>query len=171
MDHLLDFVKRCSSMKRAPKTRRGQYPAPSSPYKPLLLLVVLKRIQQRRGSYASNRILYQDCVRDFSILYVRHYGASEQLDSKVAQPFWYLGVGSPQIWELIPRPGQETEFDQLRASRTQIKSGVRLDRLVQYARFRDCDWNLLVDPDASKAIIGYLMKEHFSSLDRELDQF
>lgn len=169
MDHLLDLLKRVASLKRAPRTSRGQYPASQSPYKPLLLLTVLRRIQQNREPYVSNTITYAACSQDFSTLYSRLYGDSSELESKVTQPFWYLGTGKPKMWELVAKPGMEEELRQLATSRAQIKTAPKLTGLVDSARFADDDWHLLCDADVQKALISFLISEHFADIRHEID--
>lgn len=83
MDGLLDLLKRIAALQRAPKTRKGKYPASKSPYKPLLLLAVLRRVQQDKAPYCQNKILYSDCLRDFTALYSRLYGNGAKTDVMV----------------------------------------------------------------------------------------
>jgi predicted restriction endonuclease len=161
MDSLLSLLKRVAALKRAPKSSRGKYPASSSPYKPILLLAVLRRIQQGETHYSKNEILYIDCKRDFQSLYATLYGTTSDIDSKVVQAFWYLGTGKPRIWDLSPKAGMETDLAILTASRAQIKTAPKLNRLVSSARFTAADWFLLQDVDVQQALISFLIFEHF----------
>ena len=84
MDGLFELLKRVADLERAPRIGRGRYPAPRSPYKPILLLTVLKQIQRGRVPYSENRIRFEDCLQDFSKLYPRLYGESSGMESKVS---------------------------------------------------------------------------------------
>src|ERR1700733_2509187 len=98
MDALLDLLKRLGSLERAPRTSKGNYPAPTSPYKPLLLLTVLWRIQQGSLPHSGNTIPFDLCLEDFSELYQSLFGDTSDLATKATQAFWYLGTGKPKMW-------------------------------------------------------------------------
>jgi hypothetical protein len=48
------------------------------------------------------------------------------------------------------------------ASRKQIKTEAQLNRLVECAEFDAGDFDLLQDPAAAKALIGFLAVEYFN---------
>ncbi len=168
MDDLYDLLKRISSLERAPQTSVGKYPAPRSPYKPVLLLTVLRRIEQPLAAAAENRILYADCEQDFQQLYCGLFGGSDDVSTKVTQAFWYLGSGSPKIWEFVSQPGKEEELGSLMATKTQIKSAPKLQGLIASAQFAAADWKLLQDRDVRKALTAFLMSEHFTDVREQL---
>lgn len=168
-DTLFAILKRFAALRRAPKTSKGKYHAPTSPYKPILLLTVLRRIQQGRNPYAQNRIDYDTCEQDFRILYSRLYGETEDVGPKVAQAYWYLGSGSPRIWTLQPKAGKEAELSKLVAEHAQIKTPTKLKTFVSMASFTENDWNVLVDEDVQRALIYFLLSEHFADIRREIE--
>jgi predicted restriction endonuclease len=168
LDHLYDLLKRISALERAPQTSIGKYPAPRSPYKPVLLLTVLRRIDQPTTPASSNRILFDDCERDFKQLYCGLFGGSDDVATKVTQAFWYLGSGSPRIWTFVPQPGKSEELDSLVTSKAQIKSAPKLRGLIAEAQFLEEDWALLRDSDVRKALKAFLMSEHFTDVREQL---
>jgi predicted restriction endonuclease len=168
-DTLFGLLKRFAALRRAPKTSKGKYHAPTSPYKPILLLTVLRRIQQGRHSYAQNRIDYDACEQDFRTLYSRLYGETDNIGSKVAQAYWYLGAGSPQVWTLVPKAGKEAELSKLIAEHAQIKTPTKLKTFVSMASFGENDWNVLTDQDVQRALIYFLISEHFADIRREIE--
>lgn len=170
MDNLLDLLKRIGSLQRAPRTIKGDYPAPTSPYKPILLLATLRRIQQGTQPYASNRIEFRQCLSDFTILYSRVFGGSNEMGTRAAQAFWYLGAGKPRLWEHVPRPGSEDELRAHMDQKVQIKSVRKLDNLVAFARFTPEHWSLLTDADVQQALISFLIAEQFTDVRRELER-
>lgn len=167
-DLLYGLLKRIAALRKAPITSRASFPARESPYKPVLLLSVIKRIQQGKTSYIQNEILFKQCVEDFSTLYTALFGNNYQLETKVTQAFWYWGAGTPRIWQLIPRTGTEEALNDAILSKVQIKTPRKLQSLVLRAEFRDSDWKLLVDPDVQKALISFIMNEHFADIGRAL---
>ena len=169
MDGLLDLLKRVGALRRAPRTRKGKYPALESPYKPILLLVVLKRIQQGAAPYAENRITYDVCLQDFSKLYSRLYGDTAEMEPKVVQAFWYLATGQPTIWSLTPHRGMEAALRADVDLRTQIKSAGKLNRLVECAQFTNGDWDLVSDSDVQQALTSFLISEHFPDVRHEVE--
>jgi predicted restriction endonuclease len=169
LDTFFQLLKRFAALRRAPKTSKGRYHASTSPYKPILLLTVLRRIQQGRQPYAQNKIDYDTCEQDFQILYSRLYGETENMGPKVAQAYWYLGSGSPQIWTLMPKIGRETELSNLIAEHAQIKTPTKLKKFVAIATFTQCDWILLNDQDVQRALIHFLISEHFADVRREIE--
>jgi predicted restriction endonuclease len=168
LDYLYALLKRIGSLERAPQTSIGKYPAPRSPYKPVLLLTVLRRIEQPLASAGENRVLYADCERDFKQLYCGLFGGSEDVASKVTQAFWYLGSGSPKIWDFTPQPGKAEELRTLIETKAQIKSAPKLQSIVAAAHFKDEDWKLLQDRDVRKALTAFLMSEHFTDVREQL---
>jgi hypothetical protein len=96
MDNLFQLLKKLSSLEPAPRTVKGDYPAPKSPYKPILLLTVLWRIHRGVEPYARNEFRFDLCLKDFSHLYSRVYGNSSEMKIKATQAFWYLGTGKPK---------------------------------------------------------------------------
>jgi|SRR6185437_10928094 len=167
---LYDLLKRIAALKRAPKTRKGRYHAARSPYKPVLLLTVLRRMQQGKAPYASNRINFEVCIQDFHLLYSRLFGEPEEIESKVTQAFWYLGSGSPKLWALSSKSGQERQLQALIAQHAQIKSAGKLKKLVEFASFSEVDWALLADSDVQQALIAFLISEHFADVRHEIDR-
>jgi len=168
MDGLLDLLKRVAELKRAPKTSKGKYPALKSPYKPILLLTVLRRIQQGRQPYVTNTIEFDACFQDFAALYARLYGESSNIESKVTQAFWYLGSGKPKMWQLCAKPGMQETLDTLVSSHAQVKTAGKLTKLIEVAKFADSDWALLSDTDVQQALISFLISEHFPDVRREV---
>jgi predicted restriction endonuclease len=169
MDALYKLLKDISALERAPRTVKGDYPAPRSPYKPILLLIALSRIHKGIESYASNRIEFEHCLKDFGNLYSRLFGSSSEMAARASQAFWYLGAGKPKVWELVPKPGMEEELKALIEARVQIKTAVKLNKLVAFARFPLGYWNLLTDSDVQRALISFLIAEHFADVRRELE--
>jgi hypothetical protein len=167
-DGFLNLLKRVASLRRAPRTRKGKYPAARSPYKPLLLLSVLRRPQQQTVPFSSNRIEYDCCLRDFEILYAALYGDGEGIASKATQAFWYLGAGTPVIWNLTANAGQEKELPTLISKGFQVKTPGRLRMLVHSASFSPADWQLVSDQDVQKALIAFLISEHFTDIRTEI---
>jgi predicted restriction endonuclease len=168
-DSCLSFLKRVAQLQRAPNTKRATYVGPGSPYKPLLLLVVIRRIQQGHAPYINNRITYPVCLRDFSALYSKVYGDSSNMEAKVAQPFWNFAGGKPKLWELVAKPGMEGELSKLLSSRVQIKTGARVKSVVEAARFTEEDWRLLCDADVQQALISFILAAYFTDVKRELE--
>ncbi len=160
-DGLLNLLHRIADLARAPKTKRGQYPAERSPYKPILLLTVMRRLQLGAAPYSLNRIEFESCERDFARLYEMAYGQSTDLSTKVSQAFWYLGAGTPQIWHFESPRGSETELDRFKAERKQVKSASSLARVVDHAYFGESDWRLLCDPYALQSLIAFTIECHF----------
>ncbi len=167
---LYDLLKRIAALKRAPKTKRGRYHADRSPYKPVLLLTVLRRIQQGREPYASNRISFEACTNDFRILYSRLFGEPEEIETKVTQAFWYLSSGSPKLWEFSSKPGRDDELHVLIDEHAQIKTSGKLNKLVEFASFSETDWPLLADEDVQQALISFLISQHFPDVRQEIDR-
>jgi hypothetical protein len=170
MDHLFQLLKHLASLERAPRTIKGDYPAPRSPYKPLLLLGVLWRIQHGYEPYSQNQISFELCMRDFSTLYARIYGDSTSMSTKATQAFWYLGTGKPRVWNLIPQPGKETEYNELSTKKVQIKTAPKLNHLIAFAQFAPQDWALLQDCDVQSALISFLIADQFTDVHRELER-
>ena len=169
MDGLLDLLKRVAALKRAPRTSKGKYPAPESPYKPILLLAVLKRIQQGTPPYSENRITYDACLRDFTKLYSRLYGDTNEMDPKVVQAFWYLATGKPKIWSLIPQQGMAAALRTSADTHEQIKTSGKLNSLVASGAFDPGDWSLVNDPDVQQALISFLISGHFPDVRHEVE--
>jgi predicted restriction endonuclease len=171
MDGLLDLLHRVAALVRAPTTVKGQYTAPQAPYKPLLLLVVLRRIEQHQAPYARNHITFAACLRDFEKLYTRLYGRRDDLESQVVQPFWRLGVGRPVLWHFIPQPGKAAELEDLVSApkKKEIKTRGVLEDVVKAAQFSERDWALLSDRDVQHALIAFLISRHFPDVRRESD--
>jgi hypothetical protein len=167
-DSLFDLLKRVAALRRAPNTSRAIFPARESPYKPVLLLAVLRRIQQGKPPYIRNEILFENCFGDFSFLYADLFGNTHQIETKVTQPFWYLGAGTPRIWELVPQYGNEDDLKNAISSKAQIKTAKRLQNLVSHAKFRAPDWKLIQDPDVQSALISFLTNEHFANIGQSL---
>jgi predicted restriction endonuclease len=167
---LYDLLKRIAALRRAPKTSKGRYHAARSPYKPVLLLTVLRRIQQGKAPYASNRMEFDVCARDFELLYSRLFGEPEEIHTKVTQAFWYLGSGSPKLWELTAKPGKEEELQSLVAQHAQIKTPGKLKLLVRLASFSEADWSLLTDSDVQEALISFLISQHFADARQEVQR-
>jgi len=167
-DGFFDLLKRVASLRRAPRTRKGKYPAARSPYKPLLLLSVLRRLQQQAAPFSSNRIEYDLCRQDFGRLYSALYGDGDGIDSKATQAFWYLGAGTPVIWNLTANAGHEKELPTLISEGFQVKTPGRLRRLVHSASFSPDDWQLVNDEDVQKALISFLISEHFTDIRTEI---
>jgi predicted restriction endonuclease len=170
MDNLFQLLKKLSSLERAPRTVKGDYPAPKSPYKPILLLTVLWRIHRGVEPYARNEFRFDLCLKDFSHLYSRVYGNSSEMKIKATQAFWYLGTGKPKVWDLVAKPGQEDELIALSKAKIQIKTAPKLNRLVASARFAPEDWQLLQDPDVQRALISFLIAEQFTDVRQELER-
>lgn len=170
MDTLFDLLKRIGGLERAPRTSRGDYPAPRSPYKPTLLLAALWRIHRGIEPFSSNRMEFARCLADFSRLYTRIYGNSLDMEVKASQAFWYLGAGKPQLWELVPKPGMEDQLASLIDAKAQVKTANKLAKHVAFARFSPDHWNLLSDSDVQKALISFLIAEQFIDIRRELDE-
>jgi predicted restriction endonuclease len=168
---LYNLLKRIAALRRAPKTKKGRYHAARSPYKPVLLLTVLRRIQQGKAPYANNRIEFDACIRDFGLLYSRLFGEPGEIETKVTQAFWYLASDAPKLWDVSPRPGENDELQRLLAQHAQIKTAGKLTRLVEFASFRSADWGLVVDSDVQQALISFLIAEHFSDVRHEIDRF
>ena len=167
-DGLYDLLKRISALRRAPKTTRGRYPAGESPYKPVLLLTVLRRIQQGRNPYARNRIDFDSCAKDFGQLYGRLFGKPEEIMPKVTQAFWYLGSGVPKIWHFVAKRGSGEKLDQLLKDHVQIKSPGKVESHIEYACFADEDFRLVNDSDVQEALISFLISRHFADPRAEL---
>lgn len=167
-DTLYDLLKRIAALKRAPKTKKGRYHAERSPYKPVLLLTVLRRVQQGREPYVSNRIYFETCTKDFQMLYSRLFGEPEEIETKVTQAFWYLGSGSPKLWNFSSKPRRDGELQALIDERAQVKTPGKLKKLVEFASFNESDWRLLADSDVQKALISFLISEHFSDVRQEI---
>ena len=169
MDNLLALLKSISSLERAPQTVRADYPAPRSPYKPILLLTTFRRIQQGREPFIGNRIGFQECLRDFSTLYSRVFGDSSDMETKATQAFWYLGAGKPRIWQHVAKPGMDEQLQTCIKGKVQIKSMTKLTSLVDYARFPEDAWTLLADSDVQKALIAFLISEQFTDIKKEIE--
>jgi hypothetical protein len=169
-DGLLDLLKRIAQLKRAPKTTRAKYPAARAPYKPILLLTVLRRLQQGRDPYRRNIMDFALCAQDFGTLYSRLFGHDQDPEPKIVQAYWYLGSGKPHIWDLHPQPGKEDDLHALVEGRAQLKTARKLTTHVHHASFPPADWALLNDPDVQDVLIAYLITEHFSQVQRELQQ-
>ncbi len=167
---LYDLSKRIATLRRAPKTTKGRYHAARSPYKPVLLLTVLRRIQQGKTPYANNRMKFDVCARGFGLLYSRLFGEPEEINTKVTQAFWYLGSGSPKLWELTAKPGEEENLQLLVAQNAQIKTPGKLKHLVRFASFSEADWSLLTDPDVQEALISFLIAQHFADARQEVQR-
>ena len=169
MDALLTLLKDIGSLQRAPRTVKGDYPAPRSPYKPIMLLVVLRRVQQGIKPYSENRLGYEACLRDFSALYSKLYGSASELSVKATQAFWYLGAGKPKIWNHVAQPGMEQDLAVSLDKKTQVKSQRKLTKLVKFAQFSPENWALIADPDVQRALIAFLIAEQFTDVRRELE--
>lgn len=169
-DGLLNLLKRFAQLKRAPKTTRANYPAGRAPYKPILLLAVLRRLQQGREPYTNNSMAFEDCAKDFGTLYHRLFGHDQDPEPKVVQAFWYLGTGSPHVWDLHPQTGKEDALLALIEGRVQVKTARKLTTHVSHASFPPADWELLTDSDVQDVLIAYLISEHFSDVQRELQR-
>jgi predicted restriction endonuclease len=167
-DHLLELIRRIAALKRAPKTSKARFPASRAPYKPILLLTVLRRLQQRRKPYADNVISFDECQRDFGTLYAGLFGTDGALEPKVVQAFWYLGSGSPKMWDLHPQPGQTQELESMLEAKTQIKTSRKLTTLVSHASFSKADWILLNDGDIQDVLMTFLINEHFSHVGQHI---
>lgn len=169
MDNLLGLLKSIGSLERAPQTVRAGYPAPRSPYKPIMLLTTLRRLQQGRQPFIDNRISFQECLHDFSVLYSKVYGDSSDMETKATQAFWYLGAGKPRIWQHVAKPGLEEQLATCIGEKVQIKSMAKLTSLVDYARFPEDVWTLVTDSDVQKALIAFLISEQFTDVRKEIE--
>ena len=170
MDNLLHLLKSMGSLERAPQTVRAGYPAPRSPYKPIMLLTTLRRLQQGRTPFIENRITFQECLSDFSSLYSKVYGDSSDMETKATQAFWYLGAGKPRIWQHVARPGMDQELLTCISERVQIKTMTKLTSIVDYARFPDEVWPLVTDTDVQKALMAFLISEQFTDVRKEVER-
>lgn len=168
MDNLHDLLKRIAALKRAPRTSRGDYPAQSSPYKPILLLTVLWRLQQSKEPFSRNRIEFLRCQEDFSLLYGGLFGDRSDVPTKVTQAFWYLGAGKPKMWQFVPQTTKEEELHSSIQKKIQIKTPAKLQRIIAHAQFCEQDWSLLSDRDVNKALISFLIAEHFTDVREQL---
>jgi predicted restriction endonuclease len=169
VDNLLSLLKSIGSLERAPQTVRAGYPAPRSPYKPIMLLTTLRRLQQGRAPFIDNRITFPECLSDFSSLYSKVYGDSSDMETKATQAFWYLGAGKPRIWQHVPTPGMENQLLTCISERAQIKTMPKLTSMVEYARFPEEVWALVTDCDVQKALIAFLISEQFTDVRKEVD--
>ena len=169
MDNLLGLLKNIGSLERAPQTVRAGYPAPRSPYKPIMLLTTLRRLQQGKQPFIENRISFQESLNDFSVLYSKVYGESSDMETKATQAFWYLGAGKPRIWQHVAMPGMDDQLLKCISERVQIKTMTKLTKMVDYARFPEETWPLVVDSDVQKALIAFLISEQFTDVRREID--
>lgn len=169
---LLAFLKKISPerLRRAPRTRRAQYPSPGANYKPVLLLSALHRVYKALPLYRQGIVRYAPCTEDFSSIYDACYGigASTPVQPKVTQAFWYLGAGTPRIWTLIPNEGQEEELELAIRNKEQVKQQPRLLELVSHAEIPQDLMALLKDRIAARAIMAYIMQEFFPPLLHEL---
>ncbi len=168
---LLALLKKISALERAPKTSKGDYPAAQSPYKPILLLTVLWRIQQNAPHFSENTLRFDLCCKDFEKLYSSLYGPpSSAIGGMATQAFWYLGSGKPRIWELVPNEGQSESLRVAQAEKLQVKTASKLNQMVASARFADPDWALLQDSDVQQSLISFLISRHFTDVRRELER-
>jgi predicted restriction endonuclease len=171
MTDLLSFLQRIdkSSLKRAPKvpSKRGaDFSTEGSPYKPLLLLAVIRQIGKNTKNFKSGIISFEDCVEPFFEVYSEQIKAIKQSAQKpemVVQPFWYFGAGVPRIWELIPADNQTSELKAAIRKGVQIKTEYKLDNLVAFAEISLPDMLLIKDKVANKAIQAFILKEYFSN--------
>lgn len=163
-----DFLKNIRSLRRAPPTVKAPFPEPGSPYKPILLLTVLRRIQKRDPAYIKNGFTCNDCKKDFLKVYQGLYGTPEKgIEFRIVQAFWYLGTGKPKIWELSPKNGFAEKLEQKTGK--QLRSVNELNKLVKNAHFRTEDWEFLKDPIILEIVIPFIIKTHFPDLGRLLE--
>lgn len=70
---------------------------------------------------------------------------------------------------MFPKPEMEDELSRLASGGAQIKSAPKLNRLVESAAFAKEDWKLISDGDVQRALISFLIAEHFVDLRRQIE--
>ena len=163
MSSLIAFLNSIApdQLKVAPRTERANFREEGSPYKPLMLLVVIAKILDRHPGFLTPEVRYADVYQPFMRAHSALCpgpGPVVKPDTAV-QPFWKLGAGTPQIWRLFPVSDQGDvlvkTMDQPAGS--QVKTRRKLDGLVQYAEFPTSDWSMISDPINGETIISYLL--------------
>lgn len=167
MTDLLNYLRRISpDQLRVANARSGVKPYPGgqkSPYKPLLLLTVLRMIHKRDRAFSRGLIRFADCLEHFVRLKTSIYGEifDEDLTPQVVQPYWYFGAGVPRLWNLVPCEGKTLELNDAISGALQIKTRRKLEQLVAMAQVQPSDLDLLSDEAANNAIRAYLVATYF----------
>ena len=174
MTDLLGYLNRLTPkrFKIAP-ARSDTKPYPGggdSPYKPILLFVVLQSIQNRDRAFCRGIIEFDKCRDRFSSLYKAIYSEVEipDLESKVVQPFWYFGAGVPRIWDFVAQHEMTVPLKNAIAKGTQIKTLPKLQNLVAMAEINSNDLDLLNNEVAATAIRSYLISTYFMGMESQV---
>jgi predicted restriction endonuclease len=171
MDSLLSLIKKIDKLPKAPATPQAQYPSVSAPYQPVLLAIVLKKIQAKAGRFADNQIYYADCREPYIRFYQSLFGKQSEdfdWDTIIVQPFWVLGpTGSRPIWNIKPPANRAAEFEQEVLNKVQIKTKGKFEKLVEYAYFDEATWEVVKDSDAQNVLIDRIIDKHLTVSVRE----
>jgi hypothetical protein len=171
MTDLLAYLNRIAPKNlRVAPARSDTRPFPgggNSPYKQILLLVVLQMIRKRDKGFSRGLVDFNVCGEEFAKLVEALYddGPELNMESMVVQPYWYFGAGVPRLWDLVPQDGRSIELKQAIASGTQIKTRSKLERLVALAEIKSSDLDLLNDDTANAAIRGYVVSTYFQGIE------
>lgn len=68
------------------------------------------------------------------------------------------------MWKLVPQQEKDQELLSCIEEKVQIKSSPKLQSLVAFAEFSARDWELLCDGDVRKALLSFLISEHFTDV-------
>lgn len=171
MTDLLSYLKRIEGIKRAPSRSDApgaQFGIGGSPYKLILLLVIVRSLrEQSKSPFITGTVDYKDCIGPFFELHseLTKGTSNTHLDEQiVVQPFWNFGVGSPQLWDLVPASGKSVELAERLSKRPkiQVKTPKKLQDLVAHAVISADDLVLLNDPTANRSIEHFILGEYFA---------
>jgi hypothetical protein len=169
---LLSYLKRIETIKRAPS--RSDAPGANfgksgSPYKLILLLVIVRSLREpRKSPFKTGRIDYDDCIGPFFELHselIQDTSNTHRDEQIVVQPFWNFATGVPQLWDITPVDGKAMELTELlsRRPKLQVKTPKKLKNLIAYAEIPAADLALLTDKTANRAIEHFILNEYFPS--------
>lgn len=145
-ENLKQYVRKFSRL------RQGTTPYGPAPHKPVLLLAVIRGMEE--GWIAENRIeLSPDLVGAFKSVW--HAMVTTQHSPLIAQPFFYMR--SESFWHHIPNPGFE---EWVRVTRNCQALGV-LHKAVAYTVLDEELFALLLSPAHREVLKQTLMQRYF----------
>lgn len=130
-----------------------------APHKPILLLSVIKLIQQ--DSITQNQIyLSEELIATFKEVWI--YLGSENHYPNISKPFFHLR--GDKFWHLIPNRG----YRKIIASKVKLKTFAEVNQAVKYVQIDDALFELLQNPLSRASLTTILVQKWFS---HKLDQY
>tara|TARA_Y100000588_G_scaffold390649_1_gene496771 strand:- start:3990 stop:4535 length:546 start_codon:yes stop_codon:yes gene_type:complete len=173
MDLLLSLIKKIDKLRVAKGTVRAQIAGGRASYKPILILVILGKIEKGASNFSKNRIYWEKCRKSYVRLYESIRGKQPKNpvdDSMIVQPFWNLATGPDNFWEIKVKTGKEEKYKAIISEskkRNSIKRANQINELVEYAYFDEATWEVMNDKTARDLLIDRIIEKHLTVSVRE----